>query len=80
MIGSGDDGDGKRQGCLDCEDGGDQAGVIGFEQGNDAQVLLLNHPLALSDLKRILAAISNPPVSSSANIPSASKHNKITAL
>ena len=62
MIGAGVDGDGKRHSCLDCNDGRDQACVIGLEEGNDALVLLpFNHPLALSHLERILAAIVHVP-------------------
>ena len=49
MIGAGVDGDGKRHSCLDCNDGRDQACVMGLEERNDALVLLpVNHPLALS--------------------------------
>ena len=62
MIGAGVDGDGKRQGCLDCDDGESQACVVGLEEGDDALVLLpLNHPPALSHLEWIMAAIVHMP-------------------
>ena len=62
MIGSGDDGDGKRHSCLDCDDGKSQACVVGLEEGDDALVLLpLNHPPALSHLEWIMAAIVHMP-------------------
>ena len=43
---------------MDCDDGRDQASVVALQKWNDALVLLLlNHPLALSHLEWIMAAL-----------------------